>query len=128
MCTDQKVQRCQNRQNGKEYCCNMSTVSGSCDNCGTRCPDATADTVFPCCTGCFVPPTITTTTTLAPPIVLENICFPSTAQVNLENGKSVKMFELEIGDRIQTGRYLKYFIIFFPISVKEDQTKVNLQT
>ena len=30
-------------------------------------------------------------------------CFPSTARVSYENGKSVTMFELQIGDRVQTG-------------------------
>ena len=30
-------------------------------------------------------------------------CFPSFAKVNLENGKSVTMSELQVGDRVQTG-------------------------
>ena len=30
-------------------------------------------------------------------------CFPSTAKVNLENGKSVRMSELQVGDKVQTG-------------------------
>ena len=30
-------------------------------------------------------------------------CFPSTARVNLENGKVIKMSELQIGDKVQTG-------------------------
>ena len=30
-------------------------------------------------------------------------CFPSTAKVNLENGKSVKMSDLELGNRVQIG-------------------------
>ena len=30
-------------------------------------------------------------------------CFPSTAQLILENGKSVAMSELQVGDRVQTG-------------------------
>ena len=30
-------------------------------------------------------------------------CFPGTGTVNLESGKSVKMSELKIGDRVQTG-------------------------
>ena len=33
----------------------------------------------------------------------ENNCFPSTAKVNLENGKSVRMSELQVGDKVQTG-------------------------
>ena len=116
MCVDQKVRSCRHEQNGNEYCCNMSTVSGSCDGCGTRCSDATADTRFPCCVGCFVPPTITTTTTPVLHIDWGNVCFPSTAQVNLENGKPVTMSELKIGDRIQTGRHLKHFTVFFFIT------------
>ena len=30
-------------------------------------------------------------------------CFPGTAKVNLHNGKSVKMSELQIGDQVKTG-------------------------
>ena len=30
-------------------------------------------------------------------------CFPSTAKLNLENGESVTMSELQVGDRVQTG-------------------------
>ena len=30
-------------------------------------------------------------------------CFPSTATVNLENGKAVTMSELQVGDKVQTG-------------------------
>ena len=30
-------------------------------------------------------------------------CFPSTATVNLENGKTVTMSELQLGDKVQTG-------------------------
>ena len=42
-------------------------------------------------------------------------CFPSSARVSLENGKTVRMSELQIGDRVQTGiavtllLYLQYF-------------------
>ena len=43
--------------------------------------------------------TTTTTTTPPPPPT----CFPSTGLVNLENGKSVTMSELKIGDQVQTG-------------------------
>ena len=31
-------------------------------------------------------------------------CFPSTAKVNLQNGKTLTMSELQIGDKVQTGR------------------------
>ena len=30
-------------------------------------------------------------------------CFPAMAKVHLENGKSVTMSKLEVGDRVQTG-------------------------
>ena len=36
-------------------------------------------------------------------------CFPSVATVKVENGKSVTMSELEIGDRVQTGTNIKMF-------------------
>ena len=32
-------------------------------------------------------------------------CFPITARVSLESGKSVTMSELQIGDRVQTGKH-----------------------
>ena len=32
-------------------------------------------------------------------------CFPSEAKVSLENGKSVTMSELQIGDKVKIGRY-----------------------
>ena len=31
-------------------------------------------------------------------------CFPSTARVNLENGKSVTMSEIQMGFRVQIGK------------------------
>ena len=30
-------------------------------------------------------------------------CFPATARLTLENGKSITMSELQIGDKVQTG-------------------------
>ena len=36
-------------------------------------------------------------------ICCECPCFPAAAEVWMENGKSIKMSELEVGDRIQTG-------------------------
>ena len=41
-----------------------------------------------------------TTTTPPPP---SKPCFPLNAKVKVENGKSVQMSELQIGDRVQTG-------------------------
>ena len=32
-----------------------------------------------------------------------SICFPGIARLNLENGKSITMSELQVGDRVQTG-------------------------
>ena len=43
--------------------------------------------------------TTTTTTTTPPP----PNCFPSTARVSLENGKSVTMSALYVGDKVKTG-------------------------
>ena len=37
-------------------------------------------------------------------------CFPSTASLNLHNGKSVTMSELQIGDKVQTGRVLMFWL------------------
>ena len=34
-------------------------------------------------------------------------CFPSVATVKVENGKSVTMSELQIGDAVQTGTNIK---------------------
>ena len=45
-----------------------------------------------------------------------NGCFPGTAQVILETGKSATMSELQIGDKVQTGmkhRFSYIFLIFF---------------
>ena len=33
-----------------------------------------------------------------------SICFPATAKVTLQNGKSATMSDLQIGDYVQTGR------------------------
>ena len=37
--------------------------------------------------------------------------FPATAKVFLENGKLIKISELQIGDRVQTGTY--WVMVFF---------------
>ena len=34
-------------------------------------------------------------------------CFPLNAKVRIENGKSVEMFELQIGNKVQSGRIRK---------------------
>ena len=38
-------------------------------------------------------------------------CFPSMAKVMLENGKSVIMSELQIGDKVKTGIKFKTFCV-----------------
>ena len=40
-------------------------------------------------------------------------CFPSEAKVRLENGDSVTMSELQIGDKVQTGIGIKIFKCIF---------------
>ena len=46
-------------------------------------------------------------------------CFPSLTKVKLENGKSVAMSELQIGDKVQTGKQIYIFFkeIMFGISI-----------
>ena len=39
------------------FSCKLRTQSGSCNNCGTPCPGATADSRFPCCLDIEIPPT-----------------------------------------------------------------------
>ena len=57
--------------------------------------------------------TTTTTTTAAPS---GGGYFPSASKIKLENGKSVMMSELQIGDQVQTGadvgRFLLCFLLF----------------
>ena len=36
-------------------------------------------------------------------LACDSDCFPAAAMVNLENGKSVMMAELQVGDKVQTG-------------------------
>ena len=38
-------------------------------------------------------------------------CFPSTASVNLQNGKSVTMSDLQIGDKVQTGTCISFICL-----------------
>ena len=40
-------------------------------------------------------------------------CFPSSARVSLEDGKSVLMSDLKIGDKVQTGKAMVLEKIFF---------------
>ena len=51
-------------------------------------------------------------------------CFPSTATVKVENGKSLAMSELQIGDKVQTGISIKKFILFLILeTIVEDTLK-----
>ena len=59
-------------------------------NCPTRCYAKCGDT-YHCC--------------VAPPPPPKENCFPFSARVALESGKSVTMSELQIGDRVQTSKY-----------------------
>ena len=34
-------------------------------------------------------------------------CFPAAARVSIENGKSIRMSELQVGDRVQSGRQIQ---------------------
>ena len=42
-------------------------------------------------------------------------CFPSSATVSLENGKSVTMSQLQIGDQVQTGTDSQIYLIMYLI-------------
>ena len=39
-------------------------------------------------------------------------CFPAASKVSLENGKSVTMSELQVADKVKTGKALAVFLIF----------------
>ena len=73
--------------------CHLTCEGQSCDQCGD-------------CRFCVTPPSEYTTTTSKPrepPTEQIRGCFPSTATVNLHNGKTVKMSELQRGDQVPTG-------------------------
>ena len=46
-----------------------------------------------------------------PPAPSQRGCFPSTARVILENGKSVTMSELQTWDKVQTGRDIAFTLV-----------------
>ena len=102
------------RDEDSSYCCSRAAtpeidsgifgvmlyyVVSVCPNmCYAKCGDT-----FHCCVGSpRTATTTTTTTTTSPPSGGGGGCFPSTAKVQLKNGKSVKMSELQIGDRVPT--------------------------
>ena len=94
------------------YCCsciNMTRLPPGVVNCPNNCiAYCVTRQSFHCCLcdGDVIPrpaqPTTTTTTTTAAPSGGGG-CFASTARVSLENGKSVAISELQVGDRVQTG-------------------------
>ena len=47
------------------------------------------------------------TTTPPPPPPESSSCFPLMAKVKIENGKSVQISELQIGDKVQTGTIIE---------------------
>ena len=53
-------------------------------------------------------------------------CFPSDAKVRLENGDSVTMSELQIGDKVQTGISIKTFKCIFVRFINELIYIVNI--
>ena len=65
--------------------------------------------IISCCTSILVP-------TRPPPANIGDGCFPSAARVKLDNGKSVRMSELQVGDLIQTGLHQLPLFIFTGLS------------
>ena len=55
-------------------------------------------TSYHCCHSCPTPP--------PPPSSSGGGCFPSSATVSIENGKSISMSNLQVGDRVQTGIHI----------------------
>ena len=53
-------------------------------------------------------------------------CFPSTTRVTLENGKSVTVSELQIGDKVQTGKDIIYIQLIMILLTSDDQDKAVL--
>ena len=47
-----------------------------------------------------------------PPPPKKKGCFPSSAKVNLEKGKVIRMAELQIGDKVQTGLVIKQSVFY----------------
>ena len=47
-----------------------------------------------------------------PPPPPKKGCFPSSAKVNLEKGKVIRMSELQIGDKVQTGKFIKKSVLY----------------
>ena len=71
----------------KKYC----SLYGEDPFCGSSCKSRCYPDIFSCC-DC---------------VINKRNCFSSASEVNLENGKSVTMSELQLGDQVQTGN--EYF-------------------
>ena len=103
----QARQFCLNPSNG-QYCINGSTAIGviytdSSNDC-PNCPEWNGNECYLSITPTRAPlPTTTTTTTTTTRKPPPPSCFPSTARVSLENGISITISTLQIGDKIQTG-------------------------
>ena len=54
-CPDLRQGNCNRDEN--RISCRIHTDSGSCDNCGTMCPGATAESFYQCCLSFEIPPT-----------------------------------------------------------------------
>ena len=107
---------CQNVENarlvGEVFCCEnppsaelggdfTHKAQGQCHPpCVALCNNPNNDHITAHCCPAATTPTTTTTAAPAP----GGSCFPAAARVNLDNGKSVTMAELQIGDHVQTGR------------------------
>ena len=104
---------------GDIFCC--SDVSSTAELEGFPPHTAQNECYPPCVAACVNPAltfhccpamTTTTTTTAAPtPAPAPGVpCFPAAAKVNLDNGKSATMAELQIGGHVQTGRRFNLII------------------
>ena len=91
-------------------CCTRCCKCGDCTSTGVAILVDHEGVFTGCCKCDSSPPS-------PPPPQKNNPCFPGTAQVILETGKSVTMSELQIGDKVQTG--MKHqFSLFFLFSSK----------
>ena len=100
------------------YCCSCFDKKVAPDGPTCQCPKCCVAYCYStytahCCycdehSNSFTTPTTTTTTTTTttpkpPPPPSPPACFPSAAKVHLQNGKSVRMSELQKGHHVQTG-------------------------
>ena len=88
-----------------------------CRACDCECGTCKIDSLTYCCAcgcrcgTCFIDPSLADLLTpqgFHGAVCCHCKCFPSIARVSLENGKSKTMTELQIGDKVQTGRHMHY--------------------